>query len=325
LYWVSRKLPKDLEYKTLTSSRASWFDMEVQKFCVLALVALAWNGIHAGCPRPSGWCSHEGTSFALKDCDGDGVPDPTCSDTEGKFGVISSNDYCCDSWPKGRCGSEVQSPWGRLDTTLCIGHCPRPTGWCSHEGTSFALKDCDGDGVPDPTCSDTEGKFGVISSNDYCSDSWPKGRCGSDACGDYGYIGCYVDDSMRDLNDGPKAYGYNQASCKEACKQYTYFALQHNGWCVCGNGYGTRPQYVKKPDSECGGASGLGGFARNSVYKRCSKGNQTTNPNTNTAGPAPSTGNCRDEIPSCLNNKIAGDCTKELYKNTACRKTCGTC
>merc|ERR1712029_1214417 len=175
LYCVSRKLPKDLEYKTLTSSRASWFDMEVQKFCVLALVALAWNGIHAGCPRPSGWCSHEGTSFALKDCDGDGVPDPTCSDTEGKFGVISSNDYC--------------------------------------------------------------------------SDSWPKGRCGSDACGDYGYIGCYVDDSMRDLNDGPKAYGYNQASCKEACKQYTYFALQHNGWCVCGNGYGTRPQYVKKPDS----------------------------------------------------------------------------
>jgi len=51
LHWLSSKLLKDLEYKKLTSSRA-WilarFDMEVQKFCVLALLlALTWNAILA--------------------------------------------------------------------------------------------------------------------------------------------------------------------------------------------------------------------------------------------------------------------------------------
>jgi len=103
LHWVSRKLPQDLEYKTLTSS---WFDMGVQKFCVLALVAMAWNGIHAGCPRPPYWCSPDkNATFALRDCDGDGVPDPICLDINGNFGVISSADDCIDSWPEGRCVS----------------------------------------------------------------------------------------------------------------------------------------------------------------------------------------------------------------------------
>jgi len=83
------------------------------------------------------------------------------------------------------------------------------------------------------------------------------------------YIGCYLDDSHRDLKDGPKKYGYNQQSCNTACKAYTYYALQNNGWCVCGNGYSTKPQYVKKPDSECGGTRGLGGPFRNSIYKTC--------------------------------------------------------
>ena len=83
------------------------------------------------------------------------------------------------------------------------------------------------------------------------------------------YIGCFTDDSRRDLSHGPKKYGYDQSSCNEACEKYTYFALQDGGWCVCGNDYGTESQYVQKHDSECGGPNGLGGGGRNSIYKTC--------------------------------------------------------
>ena len=84
------------------------------------------------------------------------------------------------------------------------------------------------------------------------------------------YIGCYVDDSDRDLKNGPKKYGYNQQSCNTACQAYSYYSLQNNGWCACGNGYSTKIKYFKKPESECGGVRGLGGPWRNSVYKTCS-------------------------------------------------------
>ena len=83
------------------------------------------------------------------------------------------------------------------------------------------------------------------------------------------YIGCYVDDAQRDFTNGPKKYGYNQLTCNSACQDYPYFSLQNNGHCRCGSSYSTMPQYVKKPDSECGGARGLGGEWRNSVYKTC--------------------------------------------------------
>ena len=84
------------------------------------------------------------------------------------------------------------------------------------------------------------------------------------------YIGCYVDDGNRDLKEGPKRYGYNQETCNTACQDYSFYALQDRGWCVCGNSYSTKPQYVKRPDGECGGANGLGGGDRNSVYQTCS-------------------------------------------------------
>ena len=64
------------------------------------------------------------------------------------------------------------------------------------------------------------------------------------------YIGCYVDDSHRDLKNGPKKYGYDQQSCNTACQAYTYYSLQNNGWCACGNGYSTEPKYKAKGVSE---------------------------------------------------------------------------
>merc|ERR1711962_803065 len=87
------------------------------------------------------------------------------------------------------------------------------------------------------------------------------------------YIGCFSDDGNRDLEKGPMKYGYNQKTCNEACKTYKYFALQNNGWCVCGDAYATEAQYVQKNDGECySGHSGSpngnsnGGAWRNSVY-----------------------------------------------------------
>ena len=56
---------------------------------------------------------------------------------------------------------------------------------------------------------------------------------------DYTYIGCYSDDGNRDFDFGPQEYGYDQDSCREACDDYQFFALQHNGWCSCDNSYGT--------------------------------------------------------------------------------------
>ena len=83
------------------------------------------------------------------------------------------------------------------------------------------------------------------------------------------YIGCFVDDGERDLNQGPKDYGYNPETCNTACQDYSYYALQNNGWCACGNGYSTKPKYIQKNDDDCGGPRGFGGGWRNSVYKTC--------------------------------------------------------
>ena len=55
--------------------------------------------------------------------------------------------------------------------------CTHPTGWCTHAGAVFEMRDCDGDGIPDPTCSDDSGQSGVIQSSKGCADSWPQGTC----------------------------------------------------------------------------------------------------------------------------------------------------
>ena len=48
-----------------------------------------------------------------------------------------------------------------------------------------------------------------------------------------------------------------------------YFSLQYGGQCYCGNEFSTSRNYIKRPDSECGGANGVGGFWRNSIYRTC--------------------------------------------------------
>jgi len=83
----------------------------------------------------------------------------------------------------------------------------------------------------------------------------------------YTYVGCYRDDARRNLNFGPKRYGYTHATCQKACAKYKFFALQHNGWCCCGNAYGGR-SYPKVADKECNTYGLLkGGAWSNAVFK----------------------------------------------------------
>ena len=80
-----------------------------------------------------------------------------------------------------------------------------------------------------------------------------------------------LDDGKRDLNSGPKKYGYNVSKCKSACSGFKYSALQAGGWCSCGNSYSTKPQYKKRPDGECGAIKDDGGRHgggwRNAIYQ----------------------------------------------------------
>merc|ERR550514_821484 len=72
------------------------------------------------------------------------------------------------------------------------------------------------------------------------------------------------------MEQGPREYGFDANTCAAACSDYHYFALQDNGWCVCGNAYGTEPQYAQVDDSQCGGIASNGRGWRNSIYENTS-------------------------------------------------------
>lgn len=60
--------------------------------------------VATGCARPSLWCTHPGSWFSSSmDCDGDGVPDPYCQDSQGRSGFRSSVGGCSENWPSGIC------------------------------------------------------------------------------------------------------------------------------------------------------------------------------------------------------------------------------
>jgi hypothetical protein len=122
------------------------------------------------CPRPNGWCSHAGSSYKDNvDCDGDGVADPHCNDNKGNNGFLSAKLGCTDNFPNA------------VSNTCKAQSCPRPAGWCSHPGSTYKDNvDCDGDGVPDPHCSDTQGQNGFVYGSSCTTDTWPNGV--SDTC-----------------------------------------------------------------------------------------------------------------------------------------------
>lgn len=92
-------------------------------------------------------------------------------------------------------------------------------------------------------------------------------KCNSKPKASPSYIGCYMDDSQRDLNQGPRKYGFNARTCQLKCFKFKFFALQNNGWCVCGNKFARKKKYKKVRNIECGpGPHRAGKGWRNAVY-----------------------------------------------------------
>lgn len=88
--------------------------------CLLSMAGVAVSNLPvtdvAPCPRPPNWCeSGGGNKFLIayyrdsEDCDGDGIPDHQCSDSNGDFGFISSAASCQQKWPRAACGG-IEAP-----------------------------------------------------------------------------------------------------------------------------------------------------------------------------------------------------------------------
>jgi hypothetical protein len=85
------------------------------------------------------------------------------------------------------------------------------------------------------------------------------------------YIGCYVDNEIRDLPVMQESEEMTPELCADICRVYKYFGLQYSKQCFCGDTYG---KYGAAPsETECSasciGASDAtcGGNWRNSVYQ----------------------------------------------------------
>lgn len=67
-------------------------------------------------------------------------------------------------------------------------------------------------------------------------------------------IGPYLDTSNRALRYGPHNYGYTAETCRAACPEYKYFALQDDGWCCCDNDLTHATKYGKSTCGKTGGS-----------------------------------------------------------------------
>jgi len=91
----------------------------------------------------------------------------------------------------------------------------------------------------------------------------------SDISERFSYVGCFKDDSDRDLDDLYLGRGYNPESCSVACQDYNFFSIQDGSQCFCDNSYSTEAKYHQVDDSECNSKGfGHGGAWRNSVYQQ---------------------------------------------------------
>jgi hypothetical protein len=70
------------------------------------------------CPRPSKWCTHRRATYELRDCDGDGIPDPTCFEgllrSAVTVGSWLSGSNCKDTWPRGKCTRKPAAVLGEV-------------------------------------------------------------------------------------------------------------------------------------------------------------------------------------------------------------------
>ena len=64
---------------------------------------------------------------------------------------------------------------------ISVAECPRlyNGAWCTHPGSEYSKKDCDGDGILDHICQDNIGRTGTISLSQDCKTTWPSGSIDS--------------------------------------------------------------------------------------------------------------------------------------------------
>jgi hypothetical protein len=93
------------------------------------------------------------------------------------------------------------------------------------------------------------------------------------------YIGCFVDDSSRDLGSmvgtQSNAATNTYELCRAACGGHLYMGLQYGGECFCADSYGNGDQYVQVDNSECSmtnepclsNSHSCGGTWRQAIYQ----------------------------------------------------------
>jgi hypothetical protein len=97
--------------------------------------------------------------------------------------------------------------------------------------------------------------------------------------GEAQFVGCFVDDSNRDLGDRVGTREDSSTNtfelCRARCGDHQYMSLQWGGECFCSNSYGTSDLYTQVDASECNerrepcssSSYNCGGTWRNAVYR----------------------------------------------------------
>ena len=75
-------------------------------------------------------------------------------------------------------------------------------------------------------------------------------------------VGYYRDTASRAFRYGPKNWGYTVDTCRTACANYKYFALQAGSWCSCDSLWSHITKYGAYP----GNCGPNGGSWCNTVY-----------------------------------------------------------
>mmetsp|Transcript_10070 Transcript_10070/g.16828 ORF Transcript_10070/g.16828 Transcript_10070/m.16828 type:complete len:936 (-) Transcript_10070:368-3175(-) len=216
--------------------------------------------------RPSTWCKHGGSTYDYsRDCDGDNLPDHTCSDTAGNFGALLSGSSCSNTWPNG-------------DESSCIqGWHLAPAGYISCDyGTPATLSQCEA-AVDLLTAANAQTKARPLSvgSGGSCNDgAWGSVplTCSAQTGGDWGAhyktsgtncinqngyklvcsgVGCLDDDTWLDSE-----YGYGGAGCNSGAQGGV---AANPTWCTDYGDYSTEAQRAcPAACGLCGGSISVG-------------------------------------------------------------------
>jgi len=131
-------------------------------------------------------------------------------------------------------------------------------------------------------CGDSYGKYGAANNCDtscsgnfgqICGGFWANSVYEVQTVAlpstDTAYLGCFKDESARDLSVlSWEGKGMTTERCMASCQGFTYASTQYGRYCFCGNSYG-KYGAASNCDMSCSGNSEkiCGGFWANSVYK----------------------------------------------------------